>query len=250
MTNQYELRLCTHAKTVANVLNDRINYYDLTFVVSGQLKYKINGESYVLSAGDGICIYPGDQRYRFKAQEKAHYISVNFFPCDNKVNLPRFLPKCVNPELKSWLVKLHEATKNHMDVYSAETKHHLISLILINVENSLLKNTQNPHITAIIDYISKHYTEKITLEDISNAVNLTVPHCCHLIKKSLNMSIFQIILNERIILAKEYIIQGEYKLFEISKMCGFNDYGYFSKHFKKVTGVAPSQYLKHYNKSN
>ena len=67
--------------------------------------------------------------------------------------------------------------------------------------------------------------------------------CCYLFKKEMNTTIYDVILKERIYLAQEYILAGEYSLKEVGKMCGFCDYSHFLKSFKKVTGILPSEYI-------
>ena len=80
------------------------------------------------------------------------------------------------------------------------------------------------------------------MQDIADGVHLTVPYCCSLIKEHLGTTIYALILEERLYLAKEYILRGEKSLQEIPSLCGFRDYGHFSKSFRKHVGIPPSQY--------
>ncbi|MBQ8525694.1 MAG: helix-turn-helix transcriptional regulator [Clostridia bacterium] len=56
------------------------------------------------------------------------------------------------------------------------------------------------------------------------------------------MSPKQYVINHRIKYAASLIITGYYTLQEISELCGYSDYKYFSLEFKKVIGVSPSKY--------
>ena len=38
--------------------------------------------------------------------------------------------------------------------------------------------------------------------------------------------------------------KNEYKIYEISEMVGYKDSDYFTRIFKKVTGVTPKKYMK------
>ena len=44
--------------------------------------------------------------------------------------------------------------------------------------------------------------------------------------------------------AKDYLAQGGYSITEIAEKCGFLSVNYFSRFFKKHTGVSPKQYAK------
>jgi AraC-like DNA-binding protein len=52
------------------------------------------------------------------------------------------------------------------------------------------------------------------------------------------------ILNRRIISAKQELIQTSKFIYQIAKSCGFKDYTYFSKCFKKQVGLSPSEFRK------
>lgn len=59
-------------------------------------------------------------------------------------------------------------------------------------------------------------------------------------KRELGITIFDWIIRERMEHAQEYIMEGR-PLQEVCYLCGYNDYSYFSKHYKRVTGSLPSQ---------
>ena len=53
------------------------------------------------------------------------------------------------------------------------------------------------------------------------------------------------LVDVRIQKAKEFLMQlGKYKVYEVSEMVGYVDYAYFTKIFKKKTGVSPKKYQK------
>ena len=58
------------------------------------------------------------------------------------------------------------------------------------------------------------------------------------------MNITEFINQKRIEEAKLYLKRGNISITDIAFMVGFNDLNYFSKVFKKLTSVTPSQYAK------
>jgi two-component system response regulator YesN len=40
----------------------------------------------------------------------------------------------------------------------------------------------------------------------------------------------------------ELLLTGEYSVSEVAGLAGFNDISYFSREFKRATGVSPSEY--------
>lgn len=68
-------------------------------------------------------------------------------------------------------------------------------------------------------------------------------------KSKSGVNLFDAILQKRIEKAKEYMEKSDLKIYEISQAVGFDDTGYFSRVFKKYTGMSPKEY-KHGKKTS
>ena len=246
MGKKYTIRLGGLNRVLrVNALNDVIKYYDLTIVLSGSMQYIINGVEYTLNSRDGILIPPGHKRVRLRSEHGANYFVVNFFLNeDEKLDFPIYMPECMTPSLRDVLTLFDKIIEERSDAFVEEKKELVLELILLFLRENVEKKVYNPHVNKILYYIQTHFTEPITLQDIANYVHLTVPYCCSLVKEELNMTIYELILRERILLAQEYILQGNMLLKDVPYHCGFNDYSHFSKSFKKYTGLLPSRYKK------
>ena len=58
------------------------------------------------------------------------------------------------------------------------------------------------------------------------------------------MSFVKYLTYVRVEKAKELLETGKYKVHEVAEMVGYQDAGYFTKVFKKETGVLPKQYAR------
>lgn len=99
-------------------------------------------------------------------------------------------------------------------------------------------------IREILHYISEHYQEDITLEQVARTVELSRTYVCGLFKKEMGINLTNYITAYRIEKAKELLKSTNLKSYEIAEMVGFLDESYFSRAFKKVTGQSPSSYKK------
>lgn len=95
-----------------------------------------------------------------------------------------------------------------------------------------------------LDYIHEHYTEEIELEILAKAALMNKNYLCTCFKETMNMRIFEYIDQLRINRACMLLKTSEYSITDISGMTGFNSVSYFNRSFKKVRGIAPSQYRK------
>lgn len=94
----------------------------------------------------------------------------------------------------------------------------------------------------MVDYIENHYCEKITLDEIAGRLHANRSYLSRLYKSRSGMNLFDHILRLRIEKAKEYMLRTDYKIYEISEAVGFDDTGYFSRVFKKYTGMSPKDF--------
>lgn len=93
-------------------------------------------------------------------------------------------------------------------------------------------------------YIQDHSSEPITLYTVAHAFHLSYSYLSSYFNESSPQS-FNEFLNEiRITHAKRLLLEGTLSISEISEQVGYTDQSYFSKVFKKLTGLSPSQYKK------
>lgn len=91
-------------------------------------------------------------------------------------------------------------------------------------------------------YIHEHYNEKITLSDIAEHLKISPGYLSSSFSRYMNRTVSDYIAEVKIEHAKELIDSGQYLIYEISDQLGFENAYYFSKVFKKVTGMSPKNY--------
>lgn len=87
------------------------------------------------------------------------------------------------------------------------------------------------------------YGEKLTGDMISNKLNINFDYLNRVFKKQTGFTIFGYLNTIRINKAKELLLTGTMKSYEIAQIVGFNDEYHFSKAFKKSVGQTPTQFL-------
>ena len=104
-------------------------------------------------------------------------------------------------------------------------------------------------VSALIAYVGEHITEPLSLDAISAALFVSKYYMCHLFKATTGMSITHYILLQRFALSKRLLVSTEKTVSEISSLSGFSDITYFSRVFRKNTGLSPSEYRKRYREN-
>ncbi|MBS4208076.1 response regulator [Bacillus sp. FJAT-50079] len=101
-----------------------------------------------------------------------------------------------------------------------------------------------PAIRIAKSYIMENYQQEISLDIISNIVNLSSVYFSILFKKEVGINFLDYLNRYRIEAAKEMLKDVKYNINDVATLSGFQDSRYFSKKFKKQMGVTPSEYRK------
>ncbi|MCR5627593.1 MAG: PocR ligand-binding domain-containing protein [Lachnospiraceae bacterium] len=91
-------------------------------------------------------------------------------------------------------------------------------------------------------YISDNYSKRLTLEEVAEVVHLNPSYFSTLFKKSSGSSFREYLNMVRIEASKHLLESTSYSLIDIAIAVGFEDQSYFTKVFKKYTGLTPKQY--------
>lgn len=122
---------------------------------------------------------------------------------------------------------------------------HAYLLTLINVSKSLLPVPKGNITDLAIFFLEQHYSNPdLSIGDIVHFCKANSTQLCNTFKQQTGHTINHYLTQIRINAAKKLLVESDYKINEISDMCGFNDSKYFCKVFKKHTSLQPSEYKK------
>ncbi|MDJ0286548.1 MULTISPECIES: AraC family transcriptional regulator [Bacillus] len=93
-------------------------------------------------------------------------------------------------------------------------------------------------------YIDQHSEEPLSLTSLSHMAGISANHYSELFKKHFDVSVTDYITKKRLARAKQFMAKGHAKLKDIAQDIGYQDPYYFSRIFKKKTGITPSAYMK------
>lgn len=103
-------------------------------------------------------------------------------------------------------------------------------------------NKTNRTMKSAISYIRQNFTKPITLEDTASYVRLNPAYFSTLFKQTFHTTFKEYLNRLRIEESKALLNRTDYPIIDISAAVGFENQSYFSKVFKKYTGLTPKQY--------
>ncbi len=101
-------------------------------------------------------------------------------------------------------------------------------------------------IAQIVTYIQEHYAEPLDNHKIAEHFHFHPNYISSEFKRNIGKSLHQYVLETRILNAAALIEAGHLDIAVIAGRTGFSDPNYFTRYFKKVFGLTPSQYIRNY----
>ena len=263
--NEPVIRLHTH------------KFDEIAFVLKGSGIHEIDGERYPIMRGDVFVIH-GNQEHRIVEQqnliltniiyERNHFQEIK----DEFKDLPGFTALFVyeplfrkNHPFKAFLrlssnqleniILLKNQIKEEQEKrYPGAQKiieyvfRQLIVKLCRHYHKSENINTKGIlKISSAIDYMEKHFAEKVTIETLYNQLNMSSATFRRTFKKITGSSPIDFLIRLRIEKAAEMMRKKpSSRVLDICYNAGFENSGYFGNKFRKIMGVTPKKYLKQY----
>jgi AraC-like DNA-binding protein len=240
-----------------------VETYEFEFIIESEGYMNLEGKRYPLKPGD-LCLRRPSETTMGEPPYSCYMIS---FALTNETIDDKVQPYYVNEILDALPAVL--STKNpkyyeliFQKILEQHIKNESSSILLIRslilemifavyqeVKLDYLPSSAYVRIIkSAIHYMEDRYTEKLTLEKISEEINLSPSHFQRIFKTTMNMSPNDYLINYRLMKAKELLLLTNDTITDISFLCGFESNAYFSYVFKTHMLMTPSMYRKSHQK--
>lgn len=252
------------------------DYYQICFVVSGELQHFQQNEAVRLSAGDAFLVPPGFVHALHFENTRSEVYSLAFDwdlfgPGFAQSETGRFLsglqagdPRNIGVRLRTILDKEQRRhLQNILDCLIWQQKGNISPLLsaapnlvasaLQLLIQSYYSQPQNaPHaptprdagtVAQCLEYIDTHFREELSLTELCKRFGLSRSVFCAAFPQLSGLPLRQYIAQKRIAEAQMLIrSQRELSLSQVAALVGYQDDTSFYRNFLKIAGVTPSQY--------
>ena len=94
----------------------------------------------------------------------------------------------------------------------------------------------------VVDFMRQNYASEIRLVELAHLAGMSPHYFCELFKKSTGLSPHQYSLRCRINRAKVFLRSPQSTVSRVAKATGFADQSHFTKVFRRIVGVTPTQF--------
>ncbi|MCW9134324.1 AraC family transcriptional regulator [Bacillus paramycoides] len=242
----------------------------LVLILKGEALFQINEERMVIQKGDGLFINSGHLHMAEENNKSGCiYICLNIAP--HFILSQELYSSYVSPyiqatnlpyiylfENETWgknildaIRKIHQLIQQKSSYYEIEITLQLTLIwknLIINgvrLEHNQAEMLKSNRIKKMLNWIHLHYTEKIMLDDIAKAGQLSRSECCRYFKRLLKKTPLTYVNDYRIQQSLILLQQAESNVTEVAYQVGFNSTSYFIDKFQKTMNMTPLAYKKY-----
>ena len=135
-----------------------------------------------------------------------------------------------------------EASNNISDI--AEINDMMQDDFVKRVHQIKLNNGLSLQIKNCCAYIDLHVKEPFSLEKLAKKVGYSKNYLCKKFKQEMGRTISDYVLERKINLAKNLLLETSQTVHEIGEELSFHSHSYFCEQFKRQTGISPSEFRK------
>ena len=220
--------------------------HGLAFHTSGVKVYVFDDGQQIIVNPNEIIYLPKHSNYEVTASVPGDCFAINFDISEEKVFAP-FRVKIKNPAF------ILGHFKNAQNVwykksygYNTKCKAELYQILYIMQQeyfSDYLSRDKLEIIKPAVAYIHHAYTNKlISIAELAKMCGISPEYFRRIFRAYYGISPLKYINNLKISRAKELIKSGMYSVTEAALQSGYTDMSYFSREFKKETGISPKDY--------
>ena len=250
------------------------DFYEIYFLISGDVTYTIESRQYRVMPGDILLISPRELHQICVRPEMSAYERYVLWVdprmlkehSTDLTDLARHLdparPSCGNllrtkPEQASLLQRLFDQLwqESGSGGYGSDLlQQSLLIQLLVTINRLAGKDMghmeEQTHssraVSEVVDYVNLHYSEPLSLEQLADLVYVSKYHLSHEFNRLVGTSVYRYIQKKRLLIARQLLAQGK-RPGEVYSDCGFSDYAGFYRAFRNEYGISPREYAQSTN---
>ncbi|MCI6467569.1 MAG: AraC family transcriptional regulator [Faecalicatena sp.] len=242
---------------------------EMIAVISGEMKYNVNGKKLLLKSGEGIFVNAEQMHYGYSdTGTECDFICILLHPmllCSSLSYEQDFiLPLIRNSRMP--FVLLHSETSWQREIYDQirflyekkETRtaplrilssfSHIWMLLYENMSADDARDTRQDRDLTItkdmVGFIQKNYTWKLSLADIAASGSVGQSKCCRLFSRYFSQTPMMYLNQYRLNKSIELLRGTDLTITEIALSIGFGGASYFAETFRKWAGMSPTKFRK------
>lgn len=245
-------QILSKSDTVTIRPHGRMDFH-LLYIFSGVCHAVMDGKNYTVCGGNAVLFRPYEaQEYRFYKKDKSESLWIHFtgVGCEEYLQqLGIFDKRVLNVGKSAELISTFEAmirTKSLPDDVNEDVCDGYLFLALALIAKSVKYGREKikrfSEISVVVEYMSKDFKNILSIDEYAKMCHLSKSRFEHVFKENTGETPLGYVYKLRIREAKRLLENTDMRIARIAEEIGFYDANYFTRVFKKHTGVAPLKF--------
>ncbi len=246
-------------------LNIRPHFHDchqIIFIVKGAADFCVNNKKLSAAAGD-IAIFSRYENHSVLGcsdEYERFVLHIDPYVANRKSPVYSLLTDrpvdfCNVINVSSNLDEIMDTFNHILSEHSGESKlademeQLLVKRLLITIYRCTSLNFDYIYDEVVVDIKRQFENEShkhFTLAMLAKQQCLSISSLSHRFRAATGISVMEYLQSCRIANAKQMLAETDFSIWDIVEKCGFSDNSNFSRTFKKLTGLSPSDFRKKY----
>ena len=238
---------CDHTYTVHR---NQFDYYMLAVVDSGGMFFQYNGERFEVHAGE-VILLDCRRPHTYGALDSVSFRYIYFRGGSSDAYYRLLAGENGYFTRPARSVEVQSAIQSIFALVTDTTyDEHRVSVQLYRILAELSgsdgrgESVQNAAVLHAIAYMEHHFSEKLTIEQIADQVNLSEYYFSRLFRRCTSMSPHAYLVNLRITMARQLLTVSQKSVERIAEECGFHSTTNFIRSFREHVGCTPKQFRR------
>ena len=243
---------------------------ELLYITKGSFSCTSNGKDYLSEEGDIYFINSRVPHSTDRLTDGTYSMLLQFSPdvfSDFASGAARYLSRFINiskdpvvvfkkgdpltDELTGYLKSILNEYSSRENSFELYIKSHLCAITAFLSRNEILTDSSvffgGKNISKMmpaLTFIDEHFSQPITLDEVSTTINRDPSYFCRLFKKTTNSTFTEYLNFVRICKSEKMLTGTDMSVSDISYRLGFSSVSYFNKIFRKYKNCTPTEYRK------
>ncbi len=230
--------------------------FQLLYIAAGKAHFFFNGKEEIVTAGHMVLYRPKEpQKYEYYGEDQTEVYWVHFTG-GNVTNILRsygltkdkrvfYCGKGLDYQnhFRTMIQELQMCREHYEEILEMHLREIFVMIHRHFQTSSRMNSSQIAEdIDAATIYFNEHYNEEISIEKYAKSHNMSTSWFIRNFKQYTGFTPLQYILSIRIYNAEALLRSNQYNITEVANIVGYDNPLYFSRTFKKIKGISPSEY--------
>ena len=250
------------------------SFLELSYIIGGTIEHNLDGQITTLSPGDYLIVdYGSRHSYESLDGNNIENIDCLFLPelldpilkgtkslrmllehyllhfnIQTMVQNPaRMVFHDHNGQILKLLHLIHDEAQRREAGHVEMIRCYLIEILLLtmrHLEDARVAATGHDIGALIVAYIAEHYVEPLTLQELAQRLNYSLPYLSKRFKADVGVSFVNYLQNYRVMQGCRLLSSSNKTISEIAETVGYRDVKFFSEMVKRITGLSPADFRR------